>query len=186
MTERDSRRESQRGADAQLPGEPESDFAIYRRGGSTPEIRLTVALVLVARRWRALIDEQLRPLGQSSARMEALSAIINAKAPSSQAEIASRLRIEGPTLTRMIDALSRDKLVERNPAPSDRRTNYLNVTEEGETALEAIFEVTDGMRKRLLDGFSEAEIETLSGFLHRLLERLDTGLADRAGASSLE
>ena len=166
-------------ADAELPGEAESDFAIYRRGGSTPEIRLTVALVLAARRWRALMDERLRPLGQSSARMEALSAIINAEAPSSQAEIASRLRIEGPTLTRMIDALSRDNLVERRPAPSDRRTNYLSLTEEGEAALEEIFAVTNPMRERLLDGFTKAELEGLSQLLHRLLERLDGGLTDR-------
>lgn len=160
-------------------GEQESSFAIYRRGGSTPAIGLTVALVLVARRWRALVDERLRPLGQSSARMEALSAIINSKEPCSQVEIAKRLRIEGPTMTRMIDALSRDKLVERRPAPSDRRTNYLSLTEEGEAALEAIFAVTDGLRERLLEGLPEGEIERLSEILHVLLDRLDAGLADR-------
>ena len=37
-----------------------------------------------------------------------------------QVQIANRLRIEGPTITRMIDALSRDGLVERNAAPASR------------------------------------------------------------------
>ena len=155
-----------------------SSFEIYRKGGSTAPIRLTVALVLVARRWRALIDERLRPLGQSSARMEALSAIINSPDPNPQIEIANRLRIEGPTMTRMIDALSRDGLVERQPAPSDRRTKYPSVTPEGERALETIFEVTDELRSRLLDGLSPEEIDRFYSVLMLLLERLDAGLPD--------
>jgi len=161
-----------------------SSFEIYREGGSTAPIRLTVALVLVARRWRALIDERLRPLGQSSARMEALSAILNSPAPNPQIEIANRLRIEGPTMTRMIDALSRDGLVERQPAPSDRRTKYLSVTPEGERALETIFEVTDELRTRLLDGLSPEEIDRFYSVLMLLLERLDAGLPDDGGSGA--
>lgn len=167
-------------ADAEQSREQKSSFAIYRRGGSTPAIRLTVALVLVARRWRVLIDERLRPLGQSSARMEALSAIINSNGPNSQTDIAKHLRIEGPTMTRMIDGLSRDGLVERQPAPSDRRTNYLSLTQEGEAALEAIFEATDGMRERLLEGIPEEKIDGLSKLLYLLLDRLDAGLPESA------
>ena len=159
-------------------GEERSGFDIYSEGGTTSPIQLTIALVLVARRWRALVDEKLRPLGQSSARMEALSAIMNAPGPCSQIEIANRLRIEGPTMTRMIDALSRDSLVERRPAPSDRRTKYLRVTPEGEGALEAIFEVTDDLRARLLDGLAQDDMDRMYEVLTGLLERLDKGLPE--------
>src|SRR6187402_3373280 len=51
-----------------------SNFEIYRAGGTRPDIRLTINLVLVARRWRSLMDDRLRLVGQSSARMEALAA----------------------------------------------------------------------------------------------------------------
>ena len=153
-----------------------SNFDIYRKGGTTAEIRLTVALVLVTRRWRTLIDDRLRPLGQSAARMEALSAIMNSPGPNPQIEMANRLRIEGPTMSRMIDALSRDGLVERLQAPSDRRTRYLRVTPEGEEALEDIFEVTDAMRKRLLEGFTDDEVAQFTSMLHAMLKRLDDGL----------
>lgn len=165
-------------ADAQQP----SNFEIYRQGGSTPDIMLTVALVLVARRWRALIDERLRPLGQSSARMEALSAIVNAPDPSSQVVIANRLRIEGPTMTRMIDALSRDGLVERRTAPEDRRTRYLSLTQAGEGALEEIFTTTDPMRERLLEGFSPEDLERVREVLMLMLARLDAGLPEAPAA----
>ena len=51
-----------------------SSFDVYRDGGVTREIRLTINMVIVARRWRSLLDDRLRMVGQSSARMEALAA----------------------------------------------------------------------------------------------------------------
>ena len=99
----------------------QGSFGLYREGKATPEILFTVQVVLTARRWRALLDEQLRPIGQSSARMEALSAIYNSPPLSPQVDIARRLRIEGPTLTRMLDTLEKDGLVERLADPADRR-----------------------------------------------------------------
>lgn len=153
-----------------------SSFAIYRAGGTTPEIRLTVALVLVARRWRAVLDERLRPIEQSSARMEAMSAIMNAEGPNAQIDIAKRLRIEGPTMTRMVDSLSADGLVERRQAPHDRRTNFLSLTERGEEELERIFATVHPLRSHLLAGLSEEQVEQMSDILLTLLRRLDEGL----------
>ncbi|WP_161792445.1 MarR family winged helix-turn-helix transcriptional regulator [Croceibacterium mercuriale] len=165
----------------QPEGRAASAFAIYREGGTTPDIRLTINLVLVARRWRALLDEKLRPIGQSSARMEAMSAIMNAPDPNAQIDIAKRLRIEGPTMTRMVDTLSRDGLVAREQAPHDRRTNYVTITDAGLTALEEIFGVVDPLRDRLFEGFTPEQVVTLTDQLALLLERLDDGLPEPEG-----
>ena len=153
-----------------------ANYQIYRDGGTTRDIRLTINLVIVARRWRSLLDERLRLVGQSSARMEALAAIINSPALSAQVDIAKRLRIEGPTMTRMLDALEADGLVERLPDPGDRRTKQLRVTEQGESVLREIFAIADEMRDRLLDGVSEERMDELNAFLEGLSERLDAGL----------
>jgi MarR family transcriptional regulator for hemolysin len=158
-----------------------SNFAIYRDGGTTREIRLTINLVLVARRWRSLLDERLRLIGQSSARMEALGAIMNSPALSAQVNIAKRLKIEGPTMTRMLDTLEADGLVERLADPSDRRTKQLRLTAEGERVLEEIFTIADELRDRLLDGLPAEKIDELNAFLGLLTERLDEGLPPRAG-----
>ncbi len=158
-----------------------SNFEIYRAGGTRPDIRLTINMVLVARRWRSLLDDRLRLVGQSSARMEALAAIINSPALSAQVDIAKRLRIEGPTMTRMLDTLEADGLVERLPDPSDRRTKQLRLTAEGERTLEEIFAIADEMRDRLLDGLPADRIDELNGFLSLLTERLDAGLPPRHG-----
>lgn len=153
-----------------------SSFEIYREGGTTRDIRLTINLVLVARRWRSLLDERLRAIGQSAARMEAMSAIVNSPSLSAQVDIAKRLRIEGPTMTRMLDTLENDGLVERLPDPTDRRTKQLRLTPAGEAALKDIFAITDELRDRLLDGISADEIDELNGFLTMLTGRLDEGL----------
>src|SRR5687768_10152694 len=149
-----------------------SNFEIYRSGGTTRDIRLTINLVIVARRWRSLLDERLRLIGQSSARMEALAAIINSPALSAQVDIARRLRIEGPTMTRMLDTLEADGLVERLPDPSDRRTKQLRLTEQGEKVLEDIFAIADELRDRLLDGLPADKVDELNAFLMQLTERL--------------
>jgi len=156
----------------------QSSFGLYREGQATPEILLTVQVVLAARRWRALLDDKLRPIEQSSARMEALSAIYHSPPLSPQVEVARRLRIEGPTLTRMLDSLEKDGLVERLADPADRRTKLLRVTPEGERALEEIFDIADEMRERLLRGFSDDQVAQVNAFLAEVLTRLDEGLPE--------
>ena len=157
--------------------EGKSSFELYREGRTTPAIMLTIGLVLAGRRWRSLLDERLRPANQTAARMETLAAILNSPPLSPQVDIAKRLRIEGPTLTRMIDALEKDGLVERIPDPADRRTKQLRVTEAGEEALERMFEISDEMRGRLLDGLDEDEVAEINRFLRKLIGRLDAGLS---------
>lgn len=160
------------------PRDGESSFDIYREGDTTRSIHLTVNLVIVARRWRSLLDERLRLIGQSSARMEAMAAILNSPTLRAQVDIARRLRIEGPTMTRMLDSLEADLLVERLPAPEDRRTKQLRLTALGESTLEQIFGIADELRGRLLDGLSVEAIDELNSVLSVLSARLDTGLPD--------
>ena len=93
-------------------------------------------------------------------------------------DIAKRLRIEGPTMTRMLDTLEADGLVERLPDPADRRTKQLRVTAEGERVLEEIFAIADELRDRLLDGVPPDRLDELNELLVMLTERLDAGLPE--------
>jgi MarR family transcriptional regulator for hemolysin len=156
----------------------ESSSANSGNGDFSPDIRLTIALVLVARRWRSVLDERLRAIHQGTARMEALSAIYNSPEATSQVNIARRLRIEGPTLTRMIDSLEKDGLVERLADPEDRRTKKLKVTPAGKAALEEIFAIADTYRKRLLVDISAEEVTMMNELLSGMLDKLDDGLPD--------
>lgn len=135
--------------------------------------RLTLYLVLAARRWRSLLDEQLRAIGQSAARMEALWAIAYSPPLSPQIEIARVIGIEGATFTRMLDTLEAEKLVERLAYPSDRRSKHLRLTEDGRKALAEITDVAAALRSTMLEGIDPAQLAGANAFLSMLLDRFE-------------
>ncbi|TIX50668.1 MarR family winged helix-turn-helix transcriptional regulator [Alteraurantiacibacter aquimixticola] len=144
------------------------NFEIYRRGGTTPDISLMIKMVLAVRSFRGLLDERLRKIGQSVSRMETLGAIMNMPDPKSQSDIAKRLRVEGATVTRMVDILSREGLVKRKPNPDDKRVKLLSITPEGEKALREIFTIYDQTRTSFLGNLSDEDMAEM----HRLIDAM--------------
>ncbi len=141
-----------------------------------PPLSLTIRVVMAGRRWRALIDEHLRQRGHSASRMEAMASIAYAPAATTQIQVAKRIGIEGPTLTRTLDLLEADGLVERLPDPNDRRNKHMKLTPAGHEALAEMFQITSRLRTRLLDGLDESEIAATDRFLALLVDRIETGL----------
>ena len=139
------------------------------------EYGFTYRTILFARRYRALLDEQLRPLGYGTARMEALSTIDRAHEPSAQIAIAKRIGIEGPTLTRMLDALEAEGLVVRRADPNDRRTKLIELTDAGKRALDDILAVAHTFRKSILKALSDAELDAVNRVTDKLLTNLSAG-----------
>jgi len=144
----------------------------------SPPLRLTIDVVLTARRWRSLLDDRLRPIGQSAARMEAMSVIARSPPDSAQIEIAKRIGIEGATFTRMLDALEADGLVERLPHPTDRRTKHIRLTPPGTIALDEIMAVTEALRCQLLEGVDPDQLAATNEFLEMLLARMEHDMPD--------
>jgi len=142
-------------------------------GRITPQLRLTIYMVLTARRWRSLLDDHLRPIGQSAARMEAMWAIAYMPPLSPQVDIARQIGIESATFTRMLDSLEADGLVERRAAASDRRSKHIALTAEGKTQLEAILVIADDVRMRLLSDVPEDDLDEANAFLAMILNRFE-------------
>lgn len=157
-----------------MPYRPsKNSFELYREGGTTREISLLIKLVLMVRRFRNQLDESLRQIDQSTARMETLSAILNMQGPKSQSDVAKRLRVEAATVTRMVDILSKEGLVERSPDPNDRRVNLLSISPKGEAALEQIFRIYDRMRNHLLQDLSGDDVDRMHAMVDLMTQRLD-------------
>lgn len=159
---------------ADASDEAESAFDQYSRGGMHTEIAFLVKMVLIVRTFRSQIDEQLRLIGHSATRMEALGAIINMQRPISQSDLANRLKLEGGTITRVIDLLSADGLVTRSPDANDRRINLLTASEKGEAALKEIFAVYDRMRAHVLQGIDEDKMKDAIAVFDQMLARIET------------
>jgi MarR family transcriptional regulator for hemolysin len=139
------------------------------------EYGFTYRIILVARRYRAMLDEQLRPLGYGTARMEALSTIARASEPSAQIAIAKRIGIEGPTLTRMLDTLEADGLVVRRADPTDRRTKLIELTDEGRAALEEIMRVAHAFRTTVLKTLTDDELDQVNDVTEKLMRLICDG-----------
>lgn len=141
-----------------------------------PDMALTIAIVMAGRRWRAVIDEKLRTLGQSASRMEALASIAYAPPQTTQIQIAKRIGIEGPTLTRTLDMLEADGLVVRQPDPSDRRNKLMKLTPSGYAVLAKMLNVTQSLRSELLGDIPADESSAAHRFVSTLLDRIEGGL----------
>ena len=149
-----------------------SSFETYREGGTTSSISALIKMVLIVRQFRNRLDGKLRTINQTCSRMETLSAILNIQGPKSQSDIAKRLRVEAATVTRMVDILSKEGLVERSPDPNDRRVNLLSISPKGEIVLEQIFEIYDELRHHMLEGLAPEDVDTM----HRLFDHMTSRL----------
>jgi DNA-binding MarR family transcriptional regulator len=73
-------------------------------------------------------------------------------------------------LVALVDELESKELVERQQNESDRRSNALQLTEKGQSTLQAIGKIARAHQQALLAALSEAEQRQLSALLQRVAE----------------
>ena len=98
-------------------------------------------------------------------------------------ELAERVLLSRSGLTRLVDRLVRDRLVERQACPSDARGTLAVLTDAGAAKLaEAWPTHLRGVVHNVVGRLSAEELETLSGLLGRLVDpTLDDGVAATCG-----
>jgi MarR family transcriptional regulator, transcriptional regulator for hemolysin len=89
-----------------------------------------------------------------------------------QRQLAERLCIEGPTMTRHLDRLEADGLIERRPDPGDRRGTRIYATPKGRALLKELWAVMHRSEQDLLDGLSDQEADMLERLMLRLRENI--------------
>jgi MarR family transcriptional regulator for hemolysin len=90
-----------------------------------------------------------------------------------QNQLALAMGIEGPTLTRHLDALEEAGLVRRVRDVDDRRVVRVELTPSGEVLHAALLEVVIDFNRRLRQGLSSDDIASLE----RMLARLEANVA---------
>lgn len=127
-----------------------------------------------ARLLRRDFDRRTRTVGLSRAKWSVLAHLARCEG-TTQARLAEILDVSPITLTRQLDTLQREGLVERRPDPRDRRAYRLYLTDKAGPALDSLRELGAQTRAAALAGLSEAEQEQLVAMLLRVRENL-TGL----------
>lgn len=85
-----------------------------------------------------------------------------------QRELAEAVGIRGATLTHHLDAMEADGVVVRRREPSDRRTQQVALTEEGQAAFRRMRAAAVAFDKRLQHGISTDDMATFTRVLHQL------------------
>jgi len=80
-------------------------------------------------------------------------------------EIAERMITRVPDITRLVDGLEKDGLVQRTRCTEDRRVVYVGVTKKGLDLLERIDEPLAQVNRGLLRQFTDQEIAELNRLL---------------------
>jgi MarR family transcriptional regulator, transcriptional regulator for hemolysin len=125
-------------------------------------LRLSVstALVIASRKWRRTVHDMLSAYNVSEACATPLLIAGRLGEPVRQVVLAEMIRIEGPSLVRLLDQLCAANLVRREEDPDDRRAKIISLTDEGRVVTEKVEKQLVGLRADVLKGFTRSELET--------------------------
>ncbi len=130
-------------------------------------------LTFVARRWRNLMIEELRAVGQSQARWGTLYWIAVFGDTVNQTELADRIGVEQPTLGRILRDLEAEGLVERTAGSADRRAKVIRLTAAAKPVMKQINRIAETVRARLLKGIDPRDLTVCMAVFAQILANLD-------------
>lgn len=135
------------------------------------EYRTSRMLVLAGRGWVNRIDNILRAeTGQTRARWQVLFALAFAEQPVTLSEICRRVRVQWPTMVRVIEGMVADGLILREDNPGDGRSKLAQLTPRGVEVMEQIQPILDRERSKILSRLSVEELKLCAGLLNRIFE----------------
>ncbi|HVA52785.1 MAG TPA: MarR family transcriptional regulator [Acidimicrobiales bacterium] len=87
-------------------------------------------------------------------------------------ELAERLGIDAPAVTRKVQQLERLGFVSRDADPEDKRATRIRLTSSGEETLELVLRAHKKRLARLFDDWSAVELQSFSSLMGKFAEEL--------------
>lgn len=132
------------------------------------ELSLAERVGRLHRLWRTVADLELAPLGLTHPRWTALWKLSRLGGHLSQKTLAEALEIELPSLMRTLGLLEEQGLVERHCCSQDKRARIVTMTPAGKALLDQIEDRIMDIRRDLLTGISQRELEQFEDIVHRI------------------
>ncbi len=133
----------------------------------------------VARLLKTYADQRARQFGISRAQWGVLIRIERNEGMK-QSELAELLDLQPISLTRLLDRLDQNGLIERRADPNDRRANRLYLKPAARPLLGRLAELGADMMGTVLDGLSAAAIERMLKELGLVKDNLRSAIARNA------
>jgi DNA-binding MarR family transcriptional regulator len=90
--------------------------------------------------------------------------------PMRPGELAARLEVEAPHITRQVQQLLKAGYVDRVPDPGDRRAHLIRLTPSGRAAAERVREVGRQAMQAALADWTPQELHQLATLFHRMVD----------------
>jgi MarR family transcriptional regulator, transcriptional regulator for hemolysin len=132
---------------------------------------LAFAINDVGRLLRTLADQKAAQFGMTRAKWAVLVRLERYEGLK-QAELAEMLDLQPITLTRLLDGLSENGLIERRPDENDRRAKRLYLTAAARPLLERLGVLGQDLMETALSGLDDRAVASLIGDLSIIKENL--------------
>jgi MarR family transcriptional regulator, transcriptional regulator for hemolysin len=125
----------------------------------------------VARLLRTYADQAAAKFGMTRAKWAVLVRLDRFEGLK-QAELAEMLDLQPISLTRLLDGLAENGLIERRPDPEDRRAKRLYLTPAARPLIERLHDLGEDLMGTALAGLGPADIESMLAHLAIVKENL--------------
>src|SRR4051812_21253513 len=137
----------------------------------SPSRQIAFLISDLARMLKTHVDQKARSYGMTRAQWQVLSRLERSEGLK-QAELAELLDLQPITLTRLVDRLCDNGLIERRPDPNDRRAKRLFLTEEARPLMDRLAVLGEEVMGEVLAGIDDSEVTLLLSKLGRAKENL--------------
>jgi DNA-binding MarR family transcriptional regulator len=118
---------------------------------------VSYAVARLHQRLFASITERVAPYGLTTLQFTTVSVLSRHGAPLSTSQLARRAFMTPQSMSEVIHALERKRLIKRDPHPNHRRTLPATLTAKGRRVLAGCEESVSEFERSMLDGFSEQD-----------------------------
>jgi DNA-binding MarR family transcriptional regulator len=147
---------------------------LSRQAVDRNELRAWFRLLLIYKALSKKISTRFRSqFDISTARFDTLAQLHAAGGELTMGELSSQLMVTSGNVTGVIDGMAADKLVERRPHETDRRSIIISVTPEGRTLFAKVRSAMSKWIGEAMADMTDAEIEQLIKLLGKLKHSVD-------------
>ncbi len=121
------------------------------------------------------MSEQIESLDSEIAPMNIrVMKIITKKSPCTAIDIAHYLNRDKAQVTRLVNALINQELVEKSPNPEDKRSQLLILTDKGQEVMSKVSDIDRDMLKRMTKSMAEDELEQFRKIAKKMAQNLES------------
>ena len=143
------------------------------------DMNFLFTLAELQRMMRAYADKQAARHGITRAQWAVLAKVERAEGLK-QSELAEMMEMQPITLTRLVDRLCANGMVERRPDPNDRRAKRLHLTPLARPLMDRLAELGHDMMGTVLEGLDPESIERMIRELSHTKDNLKLAISRRA------